>query len=189
MIKMLQKLAAGEPESADVLQQHPELAALPFGMMAGTRAPRKKNEILQQLLGASITGAGAVGGAALGKHYANDQFSGVVGGGTLGTLVSYLAARRALRSMYDDTEKRALSPVLSQLIEAKNLSDKKDYRGKHSKLRQLMQQYPDDFYIDSVNGDIAGITHSGTGFKIHMPIRLLPATLKGFSDVAAPAVA
>jgi hypothetical protein len=94
-----------------------------------------------------------------------------------------LAAVHAEHERLKQTEKTALNPALRGLIEAKQLSDRKDYQGKHTRLRQLIEQYPDDFYVDSLSGDIAGITHAPTGFKIHAPLKVLPVTLRGFKDV------
>lgn len=76
------------------------------------------------------------------------------------------------------TRKVGSPSPLRQLLQAKQLSDRKDYTAKHTKLRSLMDRYPDDFYVDSVSGDIAGITHRPTGFKIHAPLRVVPSSLK-----------
>lgn len=73
--------------------------------------------------------------------------------------------------------------MLTQLLLAKTLSDRRDYKGKHIRLRQLIDKYPDDFVIDSQQGDIAGVTHIPTGFKIHSPNRVLPVNLKRLSNV------
>lgn len=63
---------------------------------------------------------------------------------------------------------------LQQLLSAKAESDRRNYNEKHRILRHLMQTYPNDFIIDSEQGDIIGITHNKTGFRIHMPKKYLP---------------
>ena len=58
--------------------------------------------------------------------------------------------------------------ALDQLKRAKGLSDQRNYGQKNQVLRQLIQKHPDDFIIDSQEGDIIGITHRPTKFRIHM---------------------
>ena len=90
--------------------------------------------------------------------------------------------RNALQSLFSTTEKIALSPALTDLLIAKKLSDQKDYKGKHARLRSLIEKYPDDFYIDSQMGDIVGLTHK-TGFRIHAPMKVLPPVkLRRYDD-------
>ena len=62
---------------------------------------------------------------------------------------------------------------LPTLLKAKAYSDIKDYDSKHSLLYDLVRQSPDDFYIDSEEGSIYGLTHSPTGFKIHVPRKVV----------------
>lgn len=58
-------------------------------------------------------------------------------------------------------------PLLARLLQAKQYSDQRDYGNKHHVLRQLITERPDEFMIDSEQGDIVGLTHKPTGFKIH----------------------
>lgn len=74
--------------------------------------------------------------------------------------------------------KVALAGPLADLLEAKKKSDVKDYAYKHRILRSIMERYPDDFFIDSIDGSIAGISHRPTSFKIHMPIAQLPSQFR-----------
>jgi hypothetical protein len=74
--------------------------------------------------------------------------------------------------------KIAASPVLTTLLAAKARSDARDYRGKHQRLRSLIAQYPNDFVIDSEDGNILGITHTATGFRMHAPRNVIPVPLK-----------
>jgi len=62
----------------------------------------------------------------------------------------------------------AAKPV-EQLSEAKAHSDRGDYSSKHRIIRQLMEDSPADFVVDSQEGDILGITHKPTGFRLHVP--------------------
>ena len=71
--------------------------------------------------------------------------------------------------------KQALSPTLEHLIKSKAHSDRKDYSTKHLLLQQLMQQNPNDFIIDSEEDYVYGITHTPTGFKLHIPKDKMPS--------------
>ncbi|NDB66000.1 MAG: hypothetical protein EB168_10115, partial [Euryarchaeota archaeon] len=59
--------------------------------------------------------------------------------------------------------------VLPNLLRAKSDSDQGDYQAKHDGMRSLMWQHPQDFMIDSIEGQIVGITHKPTKFKVHLP--------------------
>lgn len=67
---------------------------------------------------------------------------------------------------------------LSGLLYAKAQSDIGKYEEKHKKLRELILQYPNDFAIDSEVGNIVGITHRPTRFRIHMLKKQIPLPLK-----------
>ena len=77
---------------------------------------------------------------------------------------------------------------LSTLLKAKSYSDVKDYDSKHALLYDLVRQSPADFYIDSEEGSIYGLTHSPTGFQIHVP-RNVVEELKLSRKEAAKALA
>ena len=64
---------------------------------------------------------------------------------------------------------------LDALLEAKKESDRKNYSAKHDILRKLINQNPANFIIDSAEGNISGITHTPTGFQIHMPSDTIPS--------------
>jgi hypothetical protein len=187
-VHVLQKMGSekDQPALVEFASENPELATISTAGLIGAGAAKKKRHPLLDLLRGGLTGvttgAGAVAGGMAGRSMSSDDPSGgaLVGGG-LGGLLSYLAARQAFKGI--GSEKTALSPALKTLIEAKELSDRKDYKGKHVRLRSLIEQFPDDFFIDSLNGDIAGITHRPTGFKIHAPLKVLPVNLRGFPNV------
>ena len=65
------------------------------------------------------------------------------------------------------------SPIQS-LLKAKEYSDVRDYPKKIAILRSLIQERPSEFYVDSREGNIIGITHRPTGFRIHMPYSAYP---------------
>lgn len=67
--------------------------------------------------------------------------------------------------------------ALSQLMEAKRESDRRNYKRKHSILRRLIEDNPDAFSVDSMSRGIAGLTHNPTGFRLHMPGTAVPAAL------------
>ena len=58
---------------------------------------------------------------------------------------------------------------LDNLLRAKEDSDNKRYNDKHERMRSLMWQHPQDFHIDSQEGEIYGIYHKPTKFKMHLP--------------------
>lgn len=68
--------------------------------------------------------------------------------------------------------------ALSQLMEAKRESDRRNYKRKHSILRRLIAGSPQDFEVDSMAKGIAGITHRPTGFRLHMPGKAVPEGLQ-----------
>ena len=74
-------------------------------------------------------------------------------------------------------EKSAVGSVLQQLLQSKTLSDNRRFDQKHKLLRQLIIQHPQDFFIDSEYDNIIGLTHTGTGFKIHVPRHVIPAEI------------
>lgn len=67
--------------------------------------------------------------------------------------------------------------VISLLQKAKEESDRKNYPAKHHILQTLLEKHPEQFYQDSEQGDIVGITHR-SGFRLHMPRRLLPTNVE-----------
>jgi superfamily II DNA or RNA helicase len=67
---------------------------------------------------------------------------------------------------------------LDALLAAKKESDRRNYPAKHAILRKLIKQSPGDFMIDSEEGNIYGVTHIPTGFRIHMPRSEAPSGLQ-----------
>jgi hypothetical protein len=82
--------------------------------------------------------------------------------------------------------------ALDQLKRAKGLSDKRRYEEKNHTLRKLIQQHPEDFFIDSEDeGGIIGITHRPTNFRIHMQKSSFPTAhtiMKTARDVSRPSI-
>lgn len=72
--------------------------------------------------------------------------------------------------------------ALDDLIAAKGHSDRREYDRKHAILRGLVERSPGDFKVDSRAGSIVGLTHVPTGFRVHVPARVLP---DGFGKEAA----
>ena len=71
--------------------------------------------------------------------------------------------------------KIAKSMQLKKLIEAKQMSDKRDYGSKNTILADLLKNYPNQFKVDSaLDNKYVGLTHKPTGFKIHAPRNLIP---------------
>ncbi len=62
---------------------------------------------------------------------------------------------------------------LDELLKAKSESDKEQYHHKQMRLRKLMTAHPEDFFINSKEDQIYGITHKPTGFRMHLPKHVL----------------
>ena len=87
---------------------------------------------------------------------------------------NFIAQHLNKEAMY----KLAMSFELRKLLEAKKLSDKKEYMEKNRIIGMLLNKYPKHFIQDSVlNPKYVGITHKPTGFKIHAPKRLIPSNI------------
>lgn len=77
---------------------------------------------------------------------------------------------------------------VSDLKQAKGYSDVRQYGAKHSLVNQLVRQAPAEFYIDSEQGGIVGLTHQPTGFRIHVPREVVHGLeLESRVKAAAPA--
>lgn len=68
--------------------------------------------------------------------------------------------------------------AIDNLLAAKKHSDHRQYKYKHEILALMLSKSPEDFYIDSDDGGIVGITHSPTKFKIHIPKKLVPSKIE-----------
>lgn len=94
-----------------------------------------------------------------------------------------IAARRRWIPRYTQAlerfapKKAAADDVLPRLLAAKQLSDVRNYAGKQAVMRALLLERPDEFYIDSEQGNIVGITHRN-GFRIHLPRRTVPPNIR-----------
>jgi hypothetical protein len=67
--------------------------------------------------------------------------------------------------------------ALNDLITAKEHSDKGEYGHKTQLVRNLLHSYPQDFVVDSPEGQFVGITHVPTGFKMHISRAVVPLEL------------
>jgi hypothetical protein len=75
-------------------------------------------------------------------------------------------------------KKTAKSKILKDLLEAKELSDKRDFVHKNELLRKLVTEHPKQFKVDShLNSAYVGLTHKPTGFKIHAQKKIIPSEL------------
>ena len=63
--------------------------------------------------------------------------------------------------------------VLEDLKKAKAYSDVKQYDAKHQLVYKLVKDHPEEFVVDSEQGDIVGLTHPLTGFKLHVPRKVI----------------
>lgn len=81
-------------------------------------------------------------------------------------------------------------PALQELLQAKKESDRRNYATKGAILRRLLEQEPQNFAIDSEEGNIVGLTHLPTRFRIHTLRNTLPGrvNLARLPRALAPAV-
>jgi len=75
--------------------------------------------------------------------------------------------------------------VLYALMQAKAHSDLGDYTSKNEILKLMLASRPGEFKVDSEDGDIVGLTHLPTNFKIHTQRSTL-AGIKGFENWLRP---
>jgi len=177
-------LSPSDESTPGTLSEHPEFAVVPasgLAAMAGGKRENKLDQFRRGVLGAT-TGGGAVAGATLGGKLSPDSplvpaiLGGLVGGGG-----SYLAARAALHALFPNREKDA--SILPELKAIKAESDRRNWRGKEQKLRTLMTKHPNDFVIDSHQGNLVGVTHVRTGFRYHTRRHIVPAGIKDTTKV------
>lgn len=67
---------------------------------------------------------------------------------------------------------------LRALGRAKTESDRKNYAAKHEIMRRLIVNNPQSFVVDSQQGNIGGITHTPTMFRLHMPMSAVPTEIR-----------
>lgn len=89
-----------------------------------------------------------------------------------------LTAEEVAYEFFDDMYKYAGVYDINTLIKAKGHSDKKQYAAKNSVMAAMMHSNPDEFIVDSDNGKYLGITHTPTGFKMHLPRTVVPAAIQ-----------
>lgn len=99
-----------------------------------------------------------------------------------------LAARKALAELFPlhaaQFAKEAVR--IEELKAVKKDSDARNWKAKHARLRELIRRYPDDFAIDSRQGNLVGVTHIPTGFRYHTPAHTLPFELRDLEATDAP---
>lgn len=66
-----------------------------------------------------------------------------------------------------------MNNTLTDLKKAKAYSDARQYDAKHQIVYQLVKDSPNEFFIDSEEGDIVGLTHDLTGFRLHVPRKVI----------------
>jgi len=98
----------------------------------------------------------------------------------------YLDKLRALNLLLPKQADVRSPSVLQGLLYAKDQSDVRKYDLKHAKLRELIAAHPNDFFIDSEKGEIIGITHAPTGFKIHALRGSVPPIMKRLPATKVP---
>jgi len=74
--------------------------------------------------------------------------------------------------------KTAQSRAVDLLISAKKESDRGNYKQKQVILTALMREVPDEFFVDSEDKGISGITHKPSGFRIHTLKGSVPSGVK-----------
>jgi len=85
------------------------------------------------------------------------------------------AAASALAVLFPFRNKAA--GVIDELHAVKAESDRRNWPAKHARLHALMKSSPDDWYIDSADNGIVGVTHK-TGYRFHMPRHRIPDAVR-----------
>lgn len=67
-----------------------------------------------------------------------------------------------------------MGSIIDELKKAKAASDAKRYGEKEGIMRGLLTTYPDQFYVDSSEKDLVGITHEPSGFRMHLRHNAVP---------------
>lgn len=99
-------------------------------------------------------------------------------------------ARELARS--ELSKEAAIDPgsPLDEMLKAKLDSDRSRYDKKHKRMRNLMMKHPKDFYINVKEGQVYGITHAPTKFRMHLPKHVIAdLDLEDRSDVDLKKVA
>jgi len=96
---------------------------------------------------------------------------GKVGLATLGALGT--GGLALAKKKYDEKNAQEQPKLLDKLKEVKSLSDDKKYDAKANKLVSLIKADPGSFFVDSEEGNFVGITHSPTGFRFHLPRKVI----------------
>lgn len=81
------------------------------------------------------------------------------------------------------SRKAAASRAVDMLSTAKAESDRGNYGMKHQILRALMSEVPGEFGIDSEDRGIVGVTHLPSGFRMHLPRKVVPGTISRLEGV------
>lgn len=144
------------------------LSAAGLGKLTGNKDPEKQ-ELLRTILAAA---GGALGGELDGQF---DPHRWDMHGNKLERKPTH-PGDRALRVVEIGTgipmPKTAADDTVEQLRAAKEHSDKKRYTAKHSILRKLFADKPEEFYVDAPDPKFPGVTHAPSGFKFHAPSHL-----------------
>lgn len=82
-----------------------------------------------------------------------------------------------------------MTAPLADLRRAKEYSDAGNYGAKAELMRRLIFAAPQDFAVDSVRNGVAGVTHTPTVFRVHLPLTAVPAQIRpSLADGKAPPV-
>ena len=73
---------------------------------------------------------------------------------------------------------------LLNLGKAKEKSDAKDWNSKHHLVRQMIEDAPDEWRIDSEDKGLTGVTHNPTGYRYHLPHHIVPSSLRNKTAAA-----
>jgi hypothetical protein len=84
-------------------------------------------------------------------------------------IIKNLKSSTAASVMPEASQFGLMAATLNELKKAKQYSDVKQYEQKHQLVYDMVKKTPHEFYIDSEDGDIVGLTHASTGFKMHIP--------------------
>jgi len=98
-------------------------------------------------------------------------------GATLGEPMSQPTTAADFISKSEDQSLEKTSSAIDKLLQAKSYSDQKNYLQKTKILRELINDSPNEWIVDSEDKGIVGLTHTPTNFRIHLPHQSVPDVL------------
>lgn len=100
------------------------------------------------------------------------------GAGLVSALLGYLALKKLMSTDTPHIYRKHAASIIPDLKKAKEYSDISNWSGKQSIIVNLMLKKPEDWIIDSdEGGHVVGVSHK-SGFRFHLPRKVVPPNIK-----------